>query len=309
MLHEDPNADDQVAARGRTRGPALGPGILAAVFGGAQPQGLHPAPTVRRPRAQDVPQDRLPGRRRVPQRLRRTARRPRADQGATLLDTQLRPRAAVKRGSFLDLLEGAVTSAVQRQLIPERPTVAVDATGLDSRHAPRYFVARSKGEHTARSWPKLTAAVDTHSHFIAGATITLGPANDSPEFAPVLLLASLLILWDRVLADAAFDSEYHHRFAREGLGIRSSVIPINPRRHNRVPSSRYRSHMARHFRPRAAGARHQRVCGQRWQAESAFSRHKRRLGSALHGRSDESRERECRLRVLTHNLMLLAAHR
>ena len=33
------------------------------------------------------------------------------------------------------------------------------------------------------------------------------------------------------------------------------------------------------------------------------------LGSALGGRSDASRERECRLRVLTHNLMLLAAAR
>src|SRR5262249_17819176 len=158
-------------------------------------------------------------------------------------DTQLRPRAAAKRGSFLDLLEGAVTSAVQRQLIPERPTVAVDATGLDSRHASRYFVARSKGEHTARSWPKLTTALDAHSHFIAGATVTLGPANDSPEFAPVLLLASLLILWDRVLADAAFDSEKHHRLARAELGIRSSVIPINTRGRPGAPSGKYRGQM------------------------------------------------------------------
>jgi transposase len=47
--------------------------------------------------------------------------------------------------------------------------------------------------------------------------------------------------------------------------------------------------------------------GQRWQAESAFSRHKRLLGSALRARSDAARERECYLRVLTHNIMLLAA--
>ena len=38
-----------------------------------------------------------------------------------------------------------------------------------------------------------------------------------------------------------------------------------------------------------------------------FSRHKRLLGSALRGKSDASREHECYLRVLTHNLMLLAA--
>jgi hypothetical protein len=168
-------------------------------------------------------------------------------------------------------------------------------------------VARSGGEHTARSWPKLTAAVDTHSHFIAGATVTTGPSNDSPQFAPVLLLAALLVAWDRVLADAAFDSERHHRLARQDLGIRSSVIPINTRGHDCEPAGEYRRQMARHFRPRSEGSRHRRVFGQRWQAESAFSRHKRRLGSAVAGRCEDSRRRECYLRVLTHNLMLLAA--
>jgi Transposase DDE domain len=120
-------------------------------------------------------------------------------------------------------------------------------------------------------------------------------------------LAALGITWDRVLADAAFDSETHHRLAREELGIRSSVIPINPRGYDGAPNGTYRSQMPRHFRPRKKGSRHKRVYGQRWQVESAFSRHKRRLGSALFGRSDDSRTRECLLRVLTHNLMLLAA--
>jgi hypothetical protein len=119
--------------------------------------------------------------------------------------------------------------------------------------------------------------------------------------------ASLAVAWDRVLADAAFDSEGHHAYARDKLGIRSSVIPINPRGHDGPPGGAYRSRMPRRFRPRSEGSRYRRVFGQRWPAENAFSRHKRRLGSALGGRSDESRERECRLRVLTHNIMLLAA--
>ena len=66
--------------------------------------------------------------------------------------------------------------------------------------------------------------------------------------------------------------------------------------------------MVKRFRKKPAGSRHKRVYGQRWQAESAFSRHKRRLGSSLGAKSDEARARECQLRVLTHNLMLLAAH-
>jgi transposase len=40
--------------------------------------------------------------------------------------------------------------------------------------------------------------------------------------------------------------------------------------------------------------------------ESGFSQHKRRLGSALTARGDASQGRELVLRVLTHNLMLLA---
>ncbi|WP_390890123.1 transposase [Roseomonas mucosa] len=45
---------------------------------------------------------------------------------------------------------------------------------------------------------------------------------------------------------------------------------------------------------------------QRWHVESGFSQHKRRLGSALTARTPASQNRELVLRVLTHNLMLLA---
>lgn len=200
---------------------------------------------------------------------------------------------------------GTATSAVGRGLIPEAPTAAVDATGLDSRHTSRYFAARSGRPHAA--WTKLTVACDTATHFLAGATVTTGPANDSPQFQPVLTLASLAVGWDRVLADAAFDSEAHHAYARESLGIRSSVIPINTRGHPGPPGGRYRGQMARRFVPKPDGSRSKRVYGQRWAVESAFSRHKRRLGSALGGKSDSARRSECFLRVLTHNLMLLAA--
>lgn len=199
----------------------------------------------------------------------------------------------------------ATTSATDRGLIGDKPTAAVDGTGLESRHTSRYFARRSGAEHA--TWTKLTVAVDTASHFFAGATVTTGPSNDSPQFRPVLAQASLAVGWDRVLADAAFDSEAHHAYAREDRGIRSSVIPINPRGHAGEPGGKYRRQMARRFAPKPEGSRSKRVYGQRWQAESAFSRHKRRLGSALGGKSDASREQECRLRVLTHDLMLLAA--
>ena len=112
---------------------------------------------------------------------------------------------------------------------------------------------------------------------------------------------------DRLLADGGYDSEANHRTAREDLGIRSTVIALNRRGKgkDRKPSrrkwarTRYRRQMYRRF--------HCRKYRQRWQAESVISRFKRRLGFALRGRSDDSRERELNMRTATHDLMLLAA--
>jgi hypothetical protein len=189
--------------------------------------------------------------------------------------------------------------AQERGLIGAKPEAAIDATGLENRHTSRYFFKRARRKLSAQSWVKLTVTCDTASHFFTSATVSLGPSNDSPQFRPALQQACLIVSWDRVLGDAAFDSEDNHRLAREELGVRSTVIPINRRNQGRKwPKTKYRRHMKRRFPKRKYG--------QRWQAESAFSRHKRRLGSALTGRSQPARERECRLRVLTHNLMLLA---
>jgi hypothetical protein len=197
------------------------------------------------------------------------------------------------------LLFQATVRARDGGLIGERPEAAVDATGLESRHTSRYFFKRAGRRLSAQSWVKLTVACDTASHFFTAATVTLGPSNDSPQFRPILHQACLAVSWDRVLGDAAFDSEENHRLAREDLGIRSTAIPLNRRNRGRKwPKTKYRRQMKRRF-PR-------RKYGQRWQVESAFSRHKRRLGSALSSRSEAARERESRLRVLTHNLMLLA---
>src|SRR5437763_1297777 len=110
------------------------------------------------------------------------------------------------------------------------------------------------------------------------------------------------------LAKAAYDAEDNHATARDWYEVRTTVIPLNRRGHGRKwPRTKYRRQMVRRFRKKPKGSRHKRVYGQRWQAESVFSRNKRLLGAALRARSEESRERECLLRVLTHNLMLLAA--
>jgi hypothetical protein len=132
------------------------------------------------------------------------------------------------------------------------------------------------------------------------ATVSTGPSNDSPQFGPALNQAALAVDWDRLLGDAAYDSEENHRLCREDLGIRSTVIPINRRGLGRKwPQTKYRRQMKRRFPKRKYG--------QRWQIESTNAQHKRRLGSVLHARSEAARERECYLRVITHDIMLLAA--
>ena len=52
--------------------------------------------------------------------------------------------------------------------------------------------------------------------------------------------------------------------------------------------------------------RHRRRYGQRWQIETVISMIKRNLGSALRARTTIRRRHELLLRVLTHNVMLLA---
>src|SRR5438270_6447189 len=227
MCHDYYTTDDQIAAsRGpggpapRSRGPAR---LLLEVL----PQGLHPAPAVRPAGPEDLLQGRLPRRRPDARGLRRPARRPRpGPRPALLYPLQGRP-AAAKKGDFVGLLFRATARAQEGGLIGDKPEAAIDATGMESRHTSRYFFKRAGRKHNSRLWTKLTVVCDTRSHFLTAATVSLGPANDSPQFRPAMAQASLGVAWDRVLADAAFDSEENHRLCRENLGARSTVIPIN----------------------------------------------------------------------------------
>jgi transposase len=175
----------------------------------------------------------------------------------------------------------------------------VDATGLETRHVSTYFgLHRGGSGHRQRAWPKLTAVVHAHSHLILGAVPGAGPSQDSPDFTPAVRQAAALLALDTALADAGYDAEHNHRLCREECGMRRSVIALNPRNTGRRwPKTPYRRAMRRHF-PRA-------LYHQRWHAESGFSQHKRRLGSALTARGGAAQQREIVLRVLTHNLMIV----
>jgi hypothetical protein len=195
-----------------------------------------------------------------------------------------------------------------RRLIPPRATAAVDSTGYEARQVSSYYVWRAGRRSRQRRWPKLTAVLDVHSHLFLAARVTRGPGQDAPLWRPAVREAVTAHPIDTLLGDGAYDSEANHAFARARLGVRSTVIPLNRRSHGRRrPKTRYRRQMVRRFRKKPRGSRHRRVYGQRWQVESGFSRHKRLLGPALRARLWSNQKREIQMRVLTHNLMLLAA--
>jgi transposase len=111
--------------------------------------------------------------------------------------------------------------------------------------------------------------------------------------------AAAFIRIGTALGDAGYDAEHNHRLCREDLGVRQTVIRLNRRNTGRRwPKTPFR-HARPHSFPKV-------TYNQRWRAESGFSQHRRRLGSALTARGDASHARELVLRVLTHNPMLLA---
>jgi transposase len=148
----------------------------------------------------------------------------------------------------------------------------------------------------------LTVVCHSQTHLIAALDVCVGPCQDSPQFPPVMREAAKLIQFDRLLADKGYDAEHNHILARKELKISSTIIAVkrNTNGTRQWPKSKYRRQLKRMF-PKL-------VYGQRWQVESLFSRNKRLLGSSLKSRNWESQVRECHLRVLTHNFMIMGVY-
>jgi hypothetical protein len=185
------------------------------------------------------------------------------------------------------------------------PRVAFDSSGLDCGHASRYFIRRrarkgSPWQTVAYSrYAKLELAIDCASHVIVGVLTSRGPRVDVDRFVPLLEATLQAIRPRRVLADAGYDSEPNHRYARERRGVRSFMPATAGRPTEKPPTGRYRRQMKRRLNKGYGGY------GQRWQSETVFSMIKRRLASVVQGRSYWSQCRELWLLTITHNLMIL----
>jgi len=133
---------------------------------------------------------------------------------------------------------------------------------------------------------------------LVAARVGRGPGNECGFWRPLLKQAARFVAIDTSLGDAGFDSEDNHAYARKVLGVRLTLIPLNPRTHGRKwPQTKYRRQMRRRF---LKGKYSQRA-----QVESCFSQHKRVLLSNLTARKPATRKAETLLRVLVHNLMII----
>jgi len=183
---------------------------------------------------------------------------------------------------------------------------AVDSTGYDARPVSRYYVVVAGRRTRQKRWPKLTTVTDTRTQQFLSASVTRGPCQDAPRLLPVVRAAVRRVRIDTLLADAAYDSEDNHATCRRKLGIRSTVIALNWRGSRKWPQTKYRRQMVRRFKKKPRHSRSKRVYGQRWQAESAFSRIKRRLGPSIAALQWKYQKTEVLLKVLAHNILLRA---
>jgi hypothetical protein len=197
---------------------------------------------------------------------------------------------------FGDILTGSVKYAEACGMITEADkTAAVDSTGYESGHTSDYYSQRTG--LTKSHYPKLTTVCLTQSHLYIWAVADKGPLPDDTEFTEAVINAHRERKFDRLLADAGYDSEKNHWLVRRMLRALSIIPPLRGRHTGKLPTGRYRKEMALNF-PRA-------IYGQRWQAESCFSQDKRCFGSAVEGRSDQTLCDALLLIVLVHNIALI----
>lgn len=191
---------------------------------------------------------------------------------------------------------------------------AIDTTGLEDRATSHHFrkrreetaqTAKNKGQSLSAkphksSFPKLALLCDCLSHLTLSLGAGRGPGADHGHFKPLLDEAAALFTILRLLADAGFDSEAHHAYARDKHGV-VAIIPAQIGRPTaKPPTGKHRRRMKQQW------DRYQKRYGRRWAAETINSMLKRLLGSALRAVKHWSRCREMILRVLTLNIMILA---
>jgi len=208
-----------------------------------------------------------------------------------------------KKGALDKLLKEILTIAVEDKIMKNNIKLsAIDGTGFESHHISSYFVKRkAKGQNTFQMttytrYPKAGIISDCDTHLILSGVPSRGPYPDIVHYEKAVIEAEKNTHMKVLTADAGYDSERSHVFARE-KAIRTIIPPKIGRRTDKLPSSKWRKVMATRF--------NKILYGQRWQVETVNSMIKRNLGSALRARTYWSQCRELMLRLFVHNVMIV----
>jgi IS5 family transposase len=216
---------------------------------------------------------------------------------------------AAKRLTKKDILDKLIkeilTIAVENKILKKSVALSViDGTGFESHHISSYFVKRkAKGQPayqmtTYTRYPKVGIISDCDTHLILSGVPSRGPYPDIVHYEKAITDAEKNVHLKTLTADAGYDSEKSHTFARE-KGIRTIIPPKVGRRTDKLPASnsKWRKVMATKF--------NKKLYGQRWQVETVNSMIKRNLDSALSARSYWAQCREIVLRLFVHDVMVV----
>jgi hypothetical protein len=203
------------------------------------------------------------------------------------------------------LLDETVAGAQRVGLLKKKVALAaIDGTGFESRHISAYYVKRRERNcktgyqtTTYTRYPYANIVCACRFHFVLAIVTGRGPGSDVPYYEPALRQTARRIAVNTLLADAGYDSERAHVFARTEHGIRA-IIPAT---RGRPTAKRLRGHWRNRMKQRFP----KRKYGQRWQIETVNSMIKRVLGAALRARSYWSQSKEIVLKALTLNVMIL----
>ena len=202
------------------------------------------------------------------------------------------------------LLDETLNLARHGKLLRSRSRLAaLDGTGWESHHASSYFVKRRAScskfwqKITYRTFPKAGVLCDARTHLILAIVPGRGPGPDITHFRRALDEALARQPIDVLVADAGYDAEHVHEYAREECGVNTFIPPLIGRPTAKKPAGFWRRRMANYL----SRSRYT----QRWQVETVNSMLKRLMGSALRARRYHAKCRELSLRAITLNVMIL----
>lgn len=178
------------------------------------------------------------------------------------------------------LLQQTIKEALSREQMKRIVELAaIDGSGFESRHSSHYFVRRRSSHNrgifqdlTYTQYPKLGLLCDCSTHMALAIDVGRGPSPDIWHFIKLLKEGLKNVGITTLLADAGYDAESSHEFAREKCSVESIIPPLIGRQTAKPPTGKWRRLMKESFDKESYG--------QRWQIETLFSMIKRRLGSA-----------------------------